>query len=66
MWNGFWELHRFRAVNFGSVGAIPLTEIEAYIRIHGIKDKKEFISYVSAMDEEFLKFANESVKASKK
>lgn len=52
----------------GGVGPIPLTEIEAYLKLYNIVDLDEreyFIKMIKALDSEYISLMNERTKASK-
>lgn len=40
-WAAFCTLSRRRPVFFGGLGAIPLTDVEAYCRLHGVTDEEQ-------------------------
>lgn len=59
-WEAFYVLTHSRQVGFG-IGAIPLSEIDAYLRLYGIDDpeeRDELVFFIREMDMEFLAFHN--------
>ena len=59
-WIAFRTLSTSRRIGMG-VGAIPLSEIESYIRIYGIGDLEEcedLVYLIGEMDDEFIKHVN--------
>lgn len=60
-WGAFWELSPFRIQGFGSCGAIPLTEIEAYCRLTGVvgSARRSFVGHLRVLDSEFLRVVAE-------
>lgn len=62
LYEAFYLLTDSRPVHFGGLGSIPMTEIEAYMRIDGIKDlesRYRFMTAIKAMDAEYLKLQKE-------
>lgn len=61
VWDGFWVLNDSRPVGMAP-GGIPLIEIEAYLRLYGIRDPDdvdEWLTLLRAMDREYLKVSAE-------
>jgi hypothetical protein len=58
IWVAFWTLSNSRAVGFGAVGFVPVTEIEAYARIYQIDDVQLFLHYIRSMDVLYVKTTN--------
>lgn len=58
MYEAFFLLTDSRPVHFGGLGAIPLSEIESYMRVDGIEewdDRYRFMLLIKRMDAEYLK-----------
>jgi len=55
----FYTLSSSRSSGF-SVGAIPLTEIQAWIEIFEIDDREVFVKYIRALDNTFLEHHSKS------
>lgn len=55
-WNGFWRLSNSRPQGMNGYLRIPLSEVEAYGRLHGFDYARriEFLSFVEQMDEAFM------------
>ena len=56
LWQAFADLHRSRAMGFSS-GPIPLTEIEAWLRLNGVgsmEETREYVDAVRALDDAYL------------
>jgi hypothetical protein len=53
LWDAFWLLHRSRPIGM-TVGPIPLTEIEAYIRLYQVQQVELLITAVDALDRLYL------------
>lgn len=66
MKNAFLTLSPSRKSGFESVGFIPLSEIEAYIRIFEISDKQEFIYLIQAMDSLYVEKIEAKIKSKSK
>jgi hypothetical protein len=61
VWDAFWVLHDSRPVGMAP-GGIPLTEIEAYLRMYDIRDPDlidEWLTLIREMDREYLKVSGE-------
>jgi hypothetical protein len=59
-WKAFQVLSSSRQIGMG-IGAIPLTEIEAYMRIYGIEDQEEredMVYLIGEMDRVFIEYCN--------
>jgi hypothetical protein len=58
IWHGFSALSSSRQMGF-DVGAIPLTEIKAYVDLFGVVDLEMFVACVRALDADYLKHVRE-------
>jgi hypothetical protein len=59
-WMAFQALSPSRRIGMG-IGAIPLSEIESYIRIYGIEDQEErenLVYLTGEMDRVFIEYCN--------
>lgn len=67
VWRCFWQASNARPLGgMGGAGGIPLSEIEAQLRLHRITDWDEqtsFVEYVQALDHEYLVYQNEVYEA---
>lgn len=57
VWHGFWRLSNARPQGMNGYLRIPLSEVEAYCRLHGFDfgQRTEFLFYVERLDDEFMK-----------
>ena len=58
IWDAFWMLHRSRQIGM-SVGPIPLSEIESFIRLFEVREIEAFIAAIDALDRMYLQHTNE-------
>lgn len=70
--DGFYSLTNSRMlfpgglVNPGSVGFIPLAEIETYCRLAGVEDRETFMRVVRHLDRIYVAYQNDKLTASVK
>lgn len=50
LWSAFAELNACRPLGMGAVGAIPLGEVEAWQRLHGVQLSPWEVDTLTAMD----------------
>jgi len=55
VWEAFWKLHARRQYGFGPC-PITVTDIIEFARIYEVPKPVEFFDYISAMDNEWLKW----------
>jgi hypothetical protein len=53
VWDAFWVLHRSRPIGW-SVGPIPISEIDAYVRLSGVRRKWFLVRAVDSLDRVYL------------
>ena len=70
IWSCFWQASKARPRDgMGGVGGIPLTEVEAVMRLWQITDwdaQLEFTEMLAAMDHEYLTILSEQIEAKKR
>lgn len=64
---GFWRLSNARPQGFNGLLRIPLSEIEAYIRIKsfGYEKRQDFLFYVERLDEKYMEYIAKAMEAEK-
>jgi len=65
-YKAFQMLSSSRPIGMGAVGAIPISEMAAYLDLFGILDHEErelFITMMQALDSVYLKHVNKSAEA---
>ena len=69
LWSGFWRASKGRSIGMGGIGGIPLTEIEAVMRLWRIEEWSEqvdFITLIEGMDNAYLAYHAEKHEAEQK
>jgi hypothetical protein len=61
-WNGFWRLSGARPQGFSGPLRIPLSEIEAYCRLHSFdySHRQDFLYYIERLDEKYMEFVKKA------
>lgn len=55
VWDAFWNLHRRRRYGWGPC-PLSVTDIMEYARAYEVPRTREFFEFISAMDNEWLKW----------
>lgn len=66
-YKAFQVLSASRPIGMGAVGAIPLSEIAAYLALFGVYDYEErdaYVTMIQALDSVYLQHVNKSQAAS--
>jgi hypothetical protein len=64
-WEAFNFLNGSRQMGFMSMGKIPISEIESYLKINEITDleeKKEYLTWINVMDDVYLDYSHRNDK----